>query len=284
VKSSRSLSNNSLRAPIWSEIQDRTRSIVRAKLDRPLFVQPHNWTRTAILLDVDGTILDIAQIFDDVHVSKSLCETLRQVSVRVGGALALVSGRRLSELDDLFAPLRLPSIGGHGAEIRVGDCRTYERRAPPPLDQTLKARILEIAKRYPGVIIEDKGYSIALHYRLAPEFELHVIRDVFRISNYLDPESYELLFGKAVIEVKAIGFSRGSAVRELMSHSPFVGRKPIFVGDDIADESAFAVMPEFNGLAMSVGRKLPGIIATFQTPSDVRQWLERISDNLVPCS
>lgn len=245
-----------------------------------MLFDPSDLTRTAILLDVDGTILDIAPTAYDVHVPDSLRQILLQVSERVGGALALVSGRPLNDLDDLFAPLRLPAIGGHGAEIRRAvDSATFERRAIS-LDQELKARILEIARRYPGVMVEDKGYSVALHYRLALESELHVIRDVFRINNYLDPDTYELLFGKAVIEVKAVGFSKGSAVRNLMTHSPFAGRTPIFIGDDITDESAFAVMPEFNGLAMSVGRRLPGIVDTFQNPSDVRQWLERISNNV----
>jgi trehalose 6-phosphate phosphatase len=241
-----------------------------------------NLTRTAILLDVDGTILDIAPTRQAVHVPVSLLHTLSQVSGQVGGALALVSGRRIDDLDHLFAPLRLPAIGGHGAEIRhSGDSATYERHAPP-LDPSHKKRIEEIATRYPGVLIEDKDYSVCLHYRLAPEGELEVIRDVFRACQSFDPDSYELLFGKAVVEVKAAGFSKGSAIRELMTYPPFAGRTPIFIGDDVTDESAFAVMPDFNGLAMSVGRKLPGIMRTFQSPGDVRHWLKRLSGNLAP--
>ena len=245
-------------------------------------LDPFDLSNVAILLDVDGTILDIAPTMDDVHVPPSLRHTLRRVTAGAGGALALVSGRPLKDLDSLFAPLRLPAIGGHGAEMRpfaYGD--SYSRRGIV-LNSELKQRLREIADRHPGVAVEDKGYSLGLHYRSAIEREIDVVNDVFRVCKVYQPDSFELLTGKAIIEIKAPGFNKGTAVRELMNYPPFIGRTPIFVGDDITDEAAFAVMPEFNGVAISVGRKLRGILDTFQTPNDVRNWLERISNNVAP--
>src|SRR5262249_52965270 len=127
---------------------------------------------------------------------------------------------------------------------------------------------------------EDKGYSVALHYRSALEHELEVVNEVFRLCKNYQPASFELLTGKAVVEIKAAGYSKGTAVRELMSHKPFVGRFPVFIGDDITDESAFAVMPEFHGVAISVGRRIPGIMSAFRSPNEVRQWLENLSQRV----
>jgi trehalose 6-phosphate phosphatase len=234
----------------------------------------------AILLDVDGTILDIAPTPHAVYVPEKLLRTLALVGERAHGAIALVSGRPIADLDLIFAPLRLPAIGGHGAEIRPDPKQdAYEQRAVS-LDRTLKQRLKDIAARYEGVATEDKGYSLALHYRLALEQGLNVVDDVFRLCKAYPPDSFELLTGKAVIEVKSVGFNKGTAVRELMTYPPFSGRTPIFVGDDTTDEAAFEVLPDFNGFAISVGRRVPGVNAVFQTPADVRKWLDRISENV----
>ncbi len=235
----------------------------------------------AIVLDVDGTFLDVTPTTYDVYVPSSLRHTLSGVSVPAGGALALVSGRPLRDIDLLFAPLHLPAIGGHGAEIRPSANGYVDARRATSLDHDLKQRLKEIAVRHPGVAVEDKGYSLGLHYHSAIERELEVINDVFRICKIFQPDSYELVTGRDNIEVKAVGFDKGSAVRELMTHPPFAGRTPIFVGDDITDKTAFAVMPEFHGVAISVGRKVPGKLDTLQTPCDVRRWLERISSDVV---
>jgi trehalose 6-phosphate phosphatase len=234
----------------------------------------------AILLDVDGTILDIAPTPASIVVPVSLRGVLTAVSERVGGALALVSGRPVLDLDAIFAPLRLPAIGGHGAELRL-DAGSIERRAQP-LDPDLRSELKAIVARHPGVIAEDKGYSYALHYRKVPGQGLGVVHDVKHVC--AANASIELLAGKAVIEVKAKGFNKGTAVRALMAHPPFRGRLPIFVGDDRTDEAAFAVMPEFRGQAISVGRKVVGVADRFETPADVRRWLERLADAVVASS
>lgn len=243
-------------------------------------LDPLDLRNFAILLDVDGTILDIAPTPHSVFVPETLLQTLALVGERTSGATALVSGRPIANLDLIFAPLRLPAIGGHGAEIRPDAKQdAYEQRAVT-LDRGLRQTLRDIAARYPGVATEDKGYSMALHYRLALEHGLRVVDDVFRTCRAYPPETFEILTGKAVIEVKSIGFNKGTAVRELMTYPPFAGRTPIFVGDDTTDEAAFEVVPEFNGFSISVGRKVPGVDAVFPTPNDVRRWLDRIAQRV----
>jgi trehalose 6-phosphate phosphatase len=131
------------------------------------------------------------------------------------------------------------------------------------------------------VIVEDKGYAMALHFRSVPKQGLSLVHDIEQVHRDWPQQSIELLKGKAVIEVKQTGFNKGSAVRELMRQKPFVGRRPIFVGDDITDEDAFAAMRELGGQAISVGRKLPGVSEVIASPVEVRQWLERLSESTV---
>jgi trehalose 6-phosphate phosphatase len=231
----------------------------------------------AILLDVDGTIVDLAPTPREVFVSGSLRHTLQRLLDRSGGALALVSGRPLKELDLLFAPLRLPVIGGHGAEIRPAANGPVDSGKARPLRDEFKRRLATVAAAGPGIILEDKDYSLAIHYRLAPEKE-QIIRDaVLAICEELEPATVEVLPGKSVFEIKSTGFDKGTAVRELMMQAPFKGRRPIFIGDDTTDEAAFAVLPEFDGVGISVGRRIPGVALCFDKPHDVRTWLEQIS-------
>ena len=123
----------------------------------------------------------------------------------------------------------------------------------PPLESRIKRMFAEIAEAGPGIIIEDKGYSLALHYRLAPDTEDIVLRSVAAICAALPGTPIEILPGKSMVEVKQVGFNKASGVRELMSYPPFAGRRPIFIGDDVTDETVFAMLPEINGLPI-VGR------------------------------
>jgi trehalose 6-phosphate phosphatase len=234
----------------------------------------------AILLDIDGTLLDLAPTPAGVLVPSALQGTLTTLWKWTGGALALVSGRRLNDIDRVFAPLELPAIGGHGAEIRPSATQNKVlRRKVPLLDERMRRELLGLVRR--GVIIEDKGYSLALHYRLAPELEPELRRAVAIITAGFSTGAYEVLPGKAVIEVKPTGFNKGTAVLELMELPPFRGRTPIFIGDDITDEAAFAVLPEVKGIGFSVGRIVPGVTGVFNRPADVRDWLERLASRVV---
>jgi trehalose 6-phosphate phosphatase len=233
-----------------------------------------DFKRRAILLDVDGTLLDIADTPVDVSVPQRLKRALAELHERASGALAFVSGRTLADLDTLFSPLKLPSVGGHGAEIRVRQGEPL-RKLDIRIDEELKDTITGLVSKFEGVLVEDKGYSLALHYRLAPHYGSAVREAVVAACNAYPTASIEILPGKAVVEVKPGAFNKGIGIRQLMTHPPFHGRQPVFIGDDITDRAAFAVMPEFDGLGYSVGHELVGLAGSFSTPGDVRQWLYR---------
>jgi trehalose 6-phosphate phosphatase len=126
---------------------------------------------------------------------------------------------------------------------------------------------------HPGILVEDKGYSFALHFRRAPHLETAIYDAVSAIRAELPNAPIEVLPGKAVCEIKHTGVTKATGVRELMSHEPFRNRRPIFLGDDVTDETVFAIMPDFNGLSFSVGRQARGVAGTFTGPSHVRHWL-----------
>ena len=189
---------------------------------------------------------------------------------RTSGALALVSGRSLNDIDLIFAPEQFPAVGGHGAEMRISIDSEAVATHAPPMDKELKRRLAAIAKLSPGILLEDKGYSLALHYRLAPHAEKAIYEAVSLIRADLPNAPIEVLPGKCVCEIKHSGFNKASGVLELMTHEPFKGRRPIFIGDDVTDESVFAIMPDLGGLAFSVGRRAQGVAGHFDEPSDVR--------------
>ena len=238
----------------------------------------------AILLDIDGTLLDLARTPREVWVPPGLAATLHALRDRTGGALALVSGRSLNDIDLIFAPDRFPSVGGHGAEMRLSTDGEAVATHAPPMDKELKRRLAAIARLSPGILLEDKGYSLALHYRLAPHAEKAIYEAVSLIRADLPNAPIEVLPGKCVCEIKQAGFDKASGVRELMSHEPFRGRRPVFIGDDVTDESVFAIMPDLGGLAFSVGRHASGVAGHFEQPSEVRAWLKRLTDGKASAS
>jgi trehalose 6-phosphate phosphatase len=227
----------------------------------------------AILLDIDGTLLDLAATPREVWVPPDLAINLNRLMERTDGALALVSGRSLNDIDLIFAPEQFPVVGGHGAEMRLSTDGEAVATHAPPMDQELKRRLAAVAKLSPGILLEDKGYSLALHYRLAPHAEKAIYEAVSLIRADLPNAPIEVLPGKCVCEIKHSGFTKASGVRELMTHAPFKGRQPLFIGDDVTDESVFAIMPDYDGFAFSVGRRAQGVAGHFDAPSDVREFL-----------
>jgi trehalose 6-phosphate phosphatase len=238
----------------------------------PAALVPH-LSETAILLDIDGTLLDLAATPREVWVPPGLAETLNTLLERTSGALALVSGRSLNDIDLIFAPELYPVVGGHGAEMRLATAVEADAVQAPPMDKELKRRLAAIAKLSPGILLEDKGYSLALHYRLAPQAERAIYEAVSLIRAELPDAPIEVLPGKCVCEIKHAGFTKASGVRELMTHAPFKGRRPLFIGDDVTDETVFAIMPDYKGLSFSVGRRALDVDGHFDTPSDVREFL-----------
>jgi trehalose 6-phosphate phosphatase len=230
----------------------------------------------ALLLDIDGTLLDLAPTPREVWVPPGLADTLSRLIGRSAGALALVSGRSLGDIDMIFAPAVFPVVGGHGAEMRLTPDTEAVATHAPPMDIDLKRRLAAIAKLAPGILVEDKGYSLALHYRLAPQAEQAIYQEVARLRADLPSAPIEVLPGKCVCEIKHSGFTKATGVRELMLHAPFKGRRPLFIGDDVTDETVFAIMPDYDGLSFSVGRRAHGVDGHFDTPADVRAFLARL--------
>jgi trehalose 6-phosphate phosphatase len=244
----------------------------------PRSLVPH-LSKTAILLDIDGTLLELMPTPREVWVPPGLSKTLNRLLERTNGALALVSGRSLNDIDLIFAPEQFPAVGGHGAEMRIDPDSESVASHAPPMDKELKRRLAAIAKLSPGILLEDKGYSLALHYRLAPHAEKAIYEAVSLIRADLPNAPIEILPGKCVCEIKHSGFTKATGVRELMTHEPFKGRRPFFIGDDVTDETVFGIMPDYNGLAFSVGRRATGVAGHFDAPSDVREFLAHLLDD-----
>jgi trehalose 6-phosphate phosphatase len=244
----------------------------------PRSLVPH-LSETAILLDIDGTLLELMPTPREVWVPPGLAKTLNRLLARTNGALALVSGRSLNDIDLIFAPEQFPAVGGHGAEMRIDPDSESVASHAPPMDKELKRRLAAIAKLSPGILLEDKGYSLALHYRLAPHAEKAIYAAVSLIRADLPNAPIEILPGKCVCEIKHSGFTKATGVRELMTHEPFKGRRPLFIGDDVTDETVFGIMPDYDGLAFSVGRRAKGVAGHFDAPSDVREFLAHLLDD-----
>ena len=231
----------------------------------------------ALLLDVDGTLIDIGPSPFEVDISDALRASLQRLFELTDGALALVSGRPIADLDMLFAPLKLPSIGGHGAETRVRADEVINSAVPLPPE--LRRQLASAATLDSGIDLEDKGYSFALHYRRAPHAAERLRQHVAAGRAAFPGEPTELLLGKAMFEVKRPGISKGVSVGKLMTLAPFAGRMPVFIGDDITDESVFEALPALGGKGFSVTRYFPGLTGTFNSPAQVRHALRRLAAN-----
>jgi trehalose 6-phosphate phosphatase len=227
----------------------------------------------ALFLDVDGTLLDLAARPDDVVMPPGLVATLRRAEHKLSGALALVSGRPIAELDRLFEPLRLRASGVHGAEMRVDpDAPMISAFGVRELPQSLWADLTRAVAAFPGAFVENKRFSFAVHYRLALASEQRLREAVIRLVDS-SQIPVEVMNAHYALELKAPGCDKGGAIAAFLSTPPFRGRTPVFVGDDKTDESGFAVVAARGGLAYSVGRRRPGAIGAFSEPRAVREWL-----------
>lgn len=254
--------------------QPAVRTGAQAVLAQPQ-VSEFSLARDAYLLDIDGTLLDIAATPESVHVPATLKATLATLQQSADGALALVSGRPLSAIDELFAPLSLAAIGCHGAEWRKRAGDNSEFRAAP-LGDGVRNALLAAVSDLSGIRVEDKSYTLAFHYRRAPEQKFALQR---RLATQIATSHPKLclLHGKAVFEVKPCAFDKGEAVAALMNVPPFVGRRPVFAGDDHTDEYALAVIRRMGGVGVSVGRKLPDATRMLPAPYAVRSWLAHLA-------
>lgn len=225
----------------------------------------------AFFLDVDGTLLDIAEAPDRVHVPRRVVSVLAQLAASLGGAVALVSGRPIEDLDRLLAPLRLPCAGLHGAERRDAAGALHRRRVDGALDEA-RAELEAFCRDHPGALLEDKGAALALHVRQAPGAARQAEAVVAGLVARLAP-GHVLQRGKCVLEIKPAGASKAVAIREFMAEPPFAGRVPVFVGDDVTDEDGFEEVNRRGGQSVRVGEGPTAARAGLAGPADVLDWL-----------
>jgi trehalose 6-phosphate phosphatase len=231
---------------------------------------------SALFLDIDGTLLDMARTPDAVQVPADLRQALVSLYDALEGALAFVSGRSLGAIDRLFAPLRTAAIGCHGAEVRGADGNV--RALADPIPNPVRAIFRDLAESHPGTLLEDKIYALALHYRLAPEAKRALEAAMKKHALLFEAEKVAIQHGKAVIDVKSLGIDKGVGVRVLMRQPPFRDRTPVFGGDDTTDMDVFHILPELGGHGFSVGRAFKGVDYKFQSPRAVRQWLTDLAE------
>lgn len=230
----------------------------------------HDW---ALFLDVDGSLLDFAPHPDAVVVPAGIQDDIAALAERLDGALALVSGRALATLDELFGGLRhLPAAGLHGLEWRDAHGRVAQAPPPPQALEGIEVEARRIARAFPGATVERKGPNLALHWRAASQAQ-----DPFRAfaaAALRVLAGYRPQFGDRVLELRPEGLDKGGAVQAFLAQPPFAGRVPAFVGDDLTDEHGFAVVNANGGVSVLVGdRAYSNARYGLPDPTAVRGWL-----------
>ena len=224
---------------------------------------------TALFLDFDGTLVDLAEQPDAVVVPHDLVALLRQLAQQLHGALAIVSGRKLADLDHFLVPLQLPAAAEHGAHYRQADGSQVQATSPD-LAPVIR-QVLALAECHAGLRTEVKASCVALHYRHAPQLEALAQQVMQHAAD--SHRGLSLLSGKLVFEIKPAHVSKGRAIEDFMQLPPFAGRHPVFAGDDVTDEAGFAAVQALGGKAIKVG---PGdTLARYRcsNPTAVRHWL-----------
>jgi trehalose 6-phosphate phosphatase len=233
-----------------------------------------NW---ALFLDFDGTLVEIAQRPDGIVVDPGLPGLLTRLSEMLDGAFAVVSGRPIAFLDERLAPFAGDMAGLHGTERRVGGvlhpCRPEEH---PDLREAV-ARMHEIFDARPGVIIEDKGCSVALHWRLAPGEEAAARAFVAETGERLG-SAYRIQYGKAVAELLPAASGKGVVIEHFLQQPPYRGRRPLFVGDDLTDETGFSTVNQLGGAAIRIGDGETVAAHRLPSPEALRECLARWSE------
>jgi trehalose 6-phosphate phosphatase len=233
----------------------------------------------AWFLDLDGTLLDLAASPAAVVVPKGLVADLVTLRTAAGGALAVISGRPVRQVRDLLEPLRPAAAGLHGLEIVTPDGLRRSPRRPLPPIAGLRQSLQEGTSRIPGVEFENKGATVAVHFRHAPhaEGQLRRLIDVALAKN----RGFELLEGKNVFELQPRGIHKGAAIREFMALPPFAGRRPLFVGDDKTDENGFKEVDDMGGITIHVGIDHPTSAQwRVASPEHLRRWLAEAAELL----
>jgi trehalose 6-phosphate phosphatase len=241
-----------------------------------VLADPDRW---ALFLDIDGTLLGMAPTPDAVTVPPGLVQLLDSVAAGLGGAVAILTGRRIADADRLLAPLKLVASGVHGTELRTergGAVDTLSKEIPPEVIQAMTS----IASIASGILVEQKGCGVAVHYRNAPLARRALET---RLAAIVAASSYDLVLreGRKVLEAVPSGYSKGTALTALIALPPFKGRRPVMIGDDVGDESAFLEAERLGGLALRVaGEHYDRGNADFDGVASVRAWLAALASRL----
>ena len=229
----------------------------------------------ALFLDVDGTLLDIQDHPGDVRADRELVELLQHLLAHFHGAVALISGRSIAEIDRIFGNVHFPAVGAHGAEMREADAVLA---APPskPLPAHVLDRITQLVDDNDGLLLERKEGGVSLHYRRAPELAARCKALVFEVMPELASD-FRLIEGKMVYEIAPRQPNKGEATRQLMKAREFAKRQPVFIGDDVTDEDGFEVVNALQGISIRVGSGSETAARyTLESVADVRSWLQSI--------
>ena len=233
----------------------------------------------ALFLDVDGTLLDIEEHPADVRADQALIALLQRLSERLDGALSLISGRTVADIDRIFAPARFAAAGGHGAELRLHPDDDVSS-AQWSLPASILDRIRGFVENSPGLLLEEKRGGVSLHYRRAPELEEQCTTFVQSLLPEIEKD-FRLIAGKMVFEFAPQEHHKGAAIGEMMQQAPFTGRRAVFIGDDVTDEDGFRAVNARAGIAIRVGGS-NGSEAHYSLPdvAAVHRWLESIEQGI----
>lgn len=205
-----------------------------------------------LFLDVDGTLIELTDTPSQIIADTELKSLLLDAADRLGGALALISGRKIETLDALFEPHRFPAAGLHGVERRRMDGSVQGASFRDAHLEQARASLIALVNAHPGTLFEDKERSIAVHFRTAPHFADAMRDAVADVAKSLGSH-YHIQAGKMLYEIKPRGFSKATAIEAFMKEPPFRGRRPVFIGDDLTDEDGFRMVEAHGGISIAVG-------------------------------
>jgi len=227
----------------------------------------------AFFFDVDGTLAAIQSRPEAVFIPEQVIAQLQKLSALSQGALALVSGRPIEQLDALAAPWSGPAAGVHGAERRDAEGNLQRISLPVEVEQSLRTELQDAMACWPGTQLEVKGMAFALHYRQAMQHE----QDVMRLAEQSVKRFPGLALqpGKCVVEIKPAGIDKGAAISDFMQQPPFAGRTPVFIGDDLTDEKGFLAVNARQGVSIKVGEGSTQAHYRLHDVDAVYGWLER---------
>lgn len=227
----------------------------------------------ALFLDVDGTLVHFADRPDGVRVGSDMRALLPALLAALDGALALITGRTIADADRLFAGQVIPVAGQHGCERRGADGVVHTHPAQLPGLDRLRRELDAFARDCPGVVLEDKGSTLAVHYRQAPAYASRVHGMLRALLAAMPTDGWTLQRGKFVAEIRPNGRDKGAAILEFLDEPPFAGRTPVFVGDDRTDEYGFAAVDARGGWSVKVGRGPTAAHYRLRDVAAVRAWL-----------